>query len=434
MNPTLHLFDDRQARQWEPMALTRPVGSLLFGALRMWERGERVLGIHCASLMAGAGLRGFQEPGSPPGLLPEDLSTEGTRVLLLSRAVPDGPLPSGWETTPGGTTLLMQDEVVGWVLPPGTPFPDPEALLDPGSLRLDGVDRVLPGRVLKHPWALIEGNAERIAGDLRHRLPPLPMAQELPPGVHVLGTHEVQLGPGVEVEPGVVLDVREGPIRFESGVRIRAFTRIEGPAWFGPGCILMGGVLTHVAAGPRCRLRGEIEASLIQGWSNKAHDGYVGHAWVGSWVNLGALTTNSDLKNTYGSVRLTTRDGEVDTGLIKLGCFLGDHVKTGIGTLLNTGSIVGAGSNIFGGAMPPNRVPPFSWGSGTSLTTHRMDRFLQTAQRAMARREIPLADDMVRVLSNAFRDTEGERQQTGVASFEPRPGPRAGEGEGGIGP
>ena len=434
MNVSLHLFDDQQARRWEPMALTRPVGSLLFGALRMYERGERVLGIPCASLLAGEALRGFQEPGSPPALLPADLPDEGNRVLLLSRAVPHGSLPSGWDD-PGGTTLLMQDQVVGWVLPPGVPLPAPEALLDPPSARFAGVERILPGRVLQRPWDLVEGNAERIAADIHHLLPPLPDGPKGQDGVHVLGTHLVQLGAGVEMEPGVVLDVREGPIRFEAGVRIRAFTRVEGPAWFGPGCILQGGVLTHVGAGPRCRLRGEIEASLIQGWSNKAHDGYLGHAWLGSWVNLGALTTNSDLKNNYGSVRLRTQDGEVDSGLMKLGCFLGDHVKTGIGTLLNTGTVVGAGSNVFGGAMPPNRVPAFSWGSGTDLTTHRVDRFLETARRAMSRRDIPLTEGMVRVLSNAFRESEGDRQGAGMTPpQEASSASRVGYGQGSSAP
>ena len=186
---------------------------------------------------------------------------------------------------------------------------------------------------------------------------------------------------------------------------MRAFTRIEGPSWFGPGCILQGGVLTHVGAGPRCRLRGEIEASVIQGWSNKAHDGYLGHAWLGSWVNLGAMTTNSDLKNNYGSVRIRTSSRTADTGLMKLGCLLGDHVKTGIGTLLNTGTVLGAGSNVFGGAMPPGFVPPFSWGSGVELSTHRLERFLETAERAMGRRDIPLTEGMRAVLTRAFEGT-----------------------------
>ncbi len=408
MNTTLHLFDDGVARRWEPMALTRPGGSLLFGTLRMWERGERALGFPCDSLLAGESLAGFQEPGGPPAIRWEDLQSGERRVLLSSRAVVAAPLPPGWDD--GATaTLEIEGEVVGWVLPAGVPLPGVEALENPTAA--PGTGRVLTlsgAALLQHPWDLIEGNPRRIALDLEMggELQPV---ERLPPGVHVLGEGAFLMGEDVEVEPGVVLDLREGPIGLEAGVRVRSFTRIQGPSWFGPGCILQGGVFNHVGAGPRCRLRGEVEASVIQGWSNKAHDGYLGHAWLGSWVNLGAMTTNSDLKNNYGNVRLRTTGGVVDTGLMKLGCFLGDHVKTGIGTLLNTGTLIGAGSNVFGGAMPPTLVPPFSWGVGAELSTHRLESFLETATRAMGRRGVPLTDEMQGVLSRAFHGTSALR-------------------------
>jgi len=128
-------------------------------------------------------------------------------------------------------------------------------------------------------------------------------------------------------------------------------------------------------------------------------------------VNLGALTTNSDLKNNYGTVSMWTPEGDVDTKQIKIGCFLGDHVKTGIGTLLNTGTVVGAGSNIFGDAMPPVAVPPFSWGSGSNLTEYRLDKFLETAERVMARREVTLTSGMRRVLEAAWSTTAGRRSE-----------------------
>jgi hypothetical protein len=116
-------------------------------------------------------------------------------------------------------------------------------------------------------------------------------------------------------------------------------------------------------------------------------------------VNLGAETTNSDLKNNYGSIRLWTPAGPLDTGAIKLGCLLGDHVKTGIGLLLNTGTVVGAGSNLWGAVLPPTFVPPFSWGSGAELTEYRIDKFLEVAERAMARRDV--------ILSSALRGQLG---------------------------
>jgi hypothetical protein len=148
---------------------------------------------------------------------------------------------------------------------------------------------------------------------------------------------------------------------------------------------------------------------VILGYSNKAHDGFLGHAYLGRWVNLGAFTTNSDLKNNYGPVRVGGAAGPVDTGLLKVGCFLGDHVKTGIGTLLNTGSVVGAGTNLFGGEMPPTWVPPFSWGSGSRLTEFRLDKFLEVAERAMSRRDVALDDEMIHLLTRAWETTRSLR-------------------------
>ncbi|HEX8246434.1 MAG TPA: hypothetical protein VF541_23215, partial [Longimicrobium sp.] len=140
---------------------------------------------------------------------------------------------------------------------------------------------------------------------------------------------------------------------------------------------------------------------------NKAHDGHIGHAYLGAWVNLGAFTTNSDLKNNYSTVRLWTPDGETDTGEIKMGCLLGDHVKTGIGLLLNTGTVVGAGSNLYGAAMPPKYVAPFSWGTGEELTAYRVDKFLEVAERAMGRRSVELTPGMRAQLERAWQRARG---------------------------
>jgi hypothetical protein len=151
--------------------------------------------------------------------------------------------------------------------------------------------------------------------------------------------------------------------------------------------------------------------SVLLGFVNKAHDGYIGHALLGRWVNLGAFTTNSDLKNNYRPVRVWTPDGDLDTGLLKVGCFLGDHVKTGIGTVLNTGTVIGAGSNVFGGLMPPSAVPPFSWGSGPDLRDHALDKFLVTAAHAMGRRGQELTTGVRLVLEQAWAATAGRRSQ-----------------------
>jgi UDP-N-acetylglucosamine diphosphorylase / glucose-1-phosphate thymidylyltransferase / UDP-N-acetylgalactosamine diphosphorylase / glucosamine-1-phosphate N-acetyltransferase / galactosamine-1-phosphate N-acetyltransferase len=197
------------------------------------------------------------------------------------------------------------------------------------------------------------------------------------------------------------LDTSHGPIWIDDGATIRSFTRLAGPSYIGRRSVVLGGTVAAVSIGPVCKVHGELAESVCLGYTNKQHDGHIGHAYLGRWVNLGAETTNSDLKNNYGAIRIWTPQGEMDTGEIKLGCLLGDHVKTGIGLLLNTGTVVGAGSNLFGAAMPPKYVPPFSWGSGDELTAFRSDKFLQVAERAMGRRGVELGDGMRRVLLSA---------------------------------
>jgi UDP-N-acetylglucosamine diphosphorylase/glucosamine-1-phosphate N-acetyltransferase len=253
----------------------------------------------------------------------------------------------------------------------------------------DGSALEVPGVVLPSPWDLVARNADQ----LRLDLPALfgggqrGGAEELPwAGVHRIGNHAVTWEEGAQVDPAVVLDTRDGPIHLGPGVVVRAFTHLRGPAWMGNGTALLGGTIEALSAGPGCKLRGEISESVILGYTNKAHDGYLGHSLVGRWVNLGAFTTNSDLKNNYGRVRVATEDGEVDSGLLKVGAFLGDHAKTGIGSRLGAGTSVGAGSNLFGAGMAPKWVPPFAWWDGTSLEAYRLDAFLATAEKAMARR------------------------------------------------
>jgi len=139
----------------------------------------------------------------------------------------------------------------------------------------------------------------------------------------------------------------------------------------------------------------------VLGYSNKGHEGFIGSSYLGQWVNLGAGTITSNLKNTYGSVALWTPEGLRDTGMRKLGTFFGDHVKTGIGLRLTTGSVLGAGSNLYGSLMPPKHVLPFSWGEGESLSTYLLDRFLTVAERVMARRDVALGARARRQLAEA---------------------------------
>ncbi len=401
------LFDDAVARKWEPFALTRPGGELIFGAMTLRERAGRNFGGQVVAHLGADHLQGFEEAGAPPVIRYQDAPSEGARLFISSRAVPAWGSGDVWRERRGGSgPLLIGGEVVGWFAPRGTPTPDSDFFLEPSRLveRTGGVE--LGGKVLGRVWELMTGNAAQVAEDVAALFSEAP-EPELPAGAHRFGEHALVLGEGVRVEPGVVFDLTAGPVWLDDGVQVKAFTRMAGPAYVGKESIVLGGTLEKFSIGPVCRIRGEFAESVCLGWVNKAHDGHIGHAYLGAWVNLGAETTNSDLKNNYGAVRLWTPDGDADTGQMKIGCFLGDHVKTGIGLLLNTGTVVGAGSNLYGALLPPKYVPPFSWGTGEDLTAYRVDKFLEVAEMAMSRRHVALTDGMRRQLEAAWNRARG---------------------------
>jgi len=201
---------------------------------------------------------------------------------------------------------------------------------------------------------------------------------------------DVYVAPGVTIHPMVVIDAEHGPVYIDEGAEIHPFTRIEGPCYIGKNSILLGAKCREGnSIGPFCRIGGELEESIIHGFSNKYHDGFIGHSYVGQWVNLGALTTNSDLKNDYSNVSVML-DGKtsIDTGSTKVGSLIGDHTKTSIGTLFNTGSYVGAMAIIMATGKPlPKFIPSFSWFIEGNVTKGFGRRSLyQTAEKATGRR------------------------------------------------
>jgi UDP-N-acetylglucosamine diphosphorylase / glucose-1-phosphate thymidylyltransferase / UDP-N-acetylgalactosamine diphosphorylase / glucosamine-1-phosphate N-acetyltransferase / galactosamine-1-phosphate N-acetyltransferase len=393
----LYLYDDALAQRWQPFTLTRPAGELLLGACTFRQRAERVFGVACLGHLTADHLAGFEEPGAAPVVLVHGIATSTARLFLSSRALPEW--SQDWRTPSGAVTLHMGGELVGCFVPAGAPNPE-RIWFDTPSRPVDGAEVELRGHVLDWPWELISANAAQITRDFNGVGG---VATEPPASSIGYTPGSFRSGEGVTVEPGVVMDFSNGPIWLADDVTVRAFTRLAGPAYVGPGSTLLGGSFAAISIGPVCKVHGEMEEVVVLGYSNKAHDGFLGHAYLGRWVNLGAMTTNSDLKNNYGPVRMWTAEGEQDTGLMKLGSLLGDYVKTGIGALLNTGTVIGAGSNLFGTEMPPKYVPPFSWGSGANLTEFDADKFLQVTETVMKRRSLELSESMRAMLRTAWQ-------------------------------
>lgn len=232
-------------------------------------------------------------------------------------------------------------------------------------------------------------------------------------GAHIVGSpSDIHIGEGSVVQPGCVLDATNGPIMLGERVFVK-WSQIQGPVFVGDDCVLDGARLRGgTSLGAHCKVGGEVSASIFQGRANKAHDGFVGHSWVGEWVNFGALATTSNLKNTYGTVRYR-RDSstQIETNSQFLGSIVGDHSKIGIGQMLTTGANIGVGCNIFGGGVAPNYVPSFSWGGVGGWSEYRRDDFWRTTQAVLARRKLEMSPTARALLDEVYARTQSEREQ-----------------------
>jgi UDP-N-acetylglucosamine diphosphorylase/glucosamine-1-phosphate N-acetyltransferase len=227
----------------------------------------------------------------------------------------------------------------------------------------------------------------------------------------VYDMEKVYIGRDSLVDGQVVLDARSGSIYIGERVKIQSHTLVKGPCYVGDDSMLAGGKIREgTSIGPVCRVGGEVDNSIFLGYSNKYHEGFMGHSYVGKWVNLGALTTNSDLKNNYGNIRVMVNGTEVDSGQNKVGAFIGDHAKTGIGTLLNTGVTIGFASSFFGGGMLKSKsFPSFFWGSTEKQEVYELSKAIETAKAVQKRRGVELTREEENVFKKIFKLTEKER-------------------------
>lgn len=358
--------DDPEGR-WAPFADVRPVAELRAGAWRVRERWEKALGIP-AAFIAGERVRGFLDVDAPSVVAPEPLT--GPVIVAASDFAP---ATTRVTLPPAVQRLVAGGRTVARVVREGPAL---------ATLDGDGTAAEIEGLWLSGTDALLAALERFLPEDCRSVA-----GTELPAGVLVIGDPSEVRVLNATVEPGVVFDVRQGAVAIGNGAEVRSGTRLEGPCWIGEHARVVGGFIRQSVIGPHAVVRGEVSNSIFIGYCNKAHDGFVGHSILGHWVNLGALTTTSNLKNTYGSVRLETPEGPRDTGRQFVGSFIGDHAKTAIGTMLATGTIIGAGASVFGDGRPPRWIPAFAWGhSGTERMSAQ--GFLEIARRVMPRRQV----------------------------------------------
>lgn len=369
---------------WAPFTGVRPLAELRAGVWRIRERWEAAIDAESAAIL-GEHAAEFHDDDEP--LTRPFGAVDGPAVIGASWFAPTG---AKLDLPPSTRRLTHDGTTVGWIVRAGEQWAG--AHTDGDAVEIDGV-------LLRGAFDLLTALERLLPADCADF--GVNPSDGVPAGSLVLGDAAHVICRGAQVEPGVVFDVRHGPIVLERNVEVRNGTRLEGPIYVGAESKILGGFIRHSAFGPECRVRGEISGSVFFGYANKAHDGFVGNSVVGYWVNLGAGTTTSNLKNTYGPVRLDVAGERIDTGRLNVGTLFGDHAKTGIGTMLSTGSVVAAGANVFGTLTPPKYVPPFAWGCDGEWMSE--EGFLRVIERVYPRRGVALTAERRASLRRIFQ-------------------------------
>jgi len=370
-----------------PLCDLRPAFDLRCGRFTLLEKFRRLYPDEPVFLWVRDEVAGIAAEAHPDCRVNE--KPKQGRLFLSATAILDEPVsPKGAESV-----LMAGDEVVGFRV-------CAECVAEMSSvrgLRATLAEEQVKARVVKWPWDLVEYNTGELAREVEARSEKLEARSQKsrggarPPrierGAMVVGDkRKLQLEPGSRVWPGTVISTETGPVFLDRDAVVRPGSFVEGPCYIGPGTVIDDArVRPGCSFGPHCRIGGEIEASLFQGHANKHHEGFVGHAFVGEWVNLGALTTNSDLKNAYQPVQVTWQGKTIDTGQLKVGCFIGDHAKTAIGSLINTGTRIGTFANWFEPGLSPKEIPAFAWGRNARWPLGHVH---SNARKVMARRGV----------------------------------------------
>lgn len=421
MDDTILLFEDEGYRSLLPLTYTRTAADIRCGIFTLRERLQARFGQQPAMIP-----RDYLADVLGAGRWPLRLLSRNVPILLVNSRLLDITCLESLTNAPLGTIIVSDDNNTvagGGTLVAARLSPALASAVFADLLQQQG-HRVLSElqrfghtvshrpRMLNFPWDIVEANAELIASDLPLLDPTIFIPAVHHPDAsmwHMQAAERIFVHPHAHIESPVALDAREGPIVI-GAARIEPFSLIQGPVAIHDGALISGArVRAGTTIGPVCRIGGEIEATVVQAYSNKHHDGFFGHSYLGEWVNIGAMTTTSDLKNTYGSIKVTVEGyGQVDSGRLKLGCFLADHVKLGIGVHLNGGSVVGTGANIFGVHFAPKTIPPFTWG-GERFREYQIDRMIAVARKVMVRRKVTLSDAQADLLRHTFLMTRSER-------------------------
>jgi UDP-N-acetylglucosamine diphosphorylase/glucosamine-1-phosphate N-acetyltransferase len=362
------LFDDPKIRSnFLPFTFTRPVADLRVGILKIKEKWEKLMTMPAGFFTEGYLQAKFPFNNSPAifingGLCPSEELISAIQQLNPQESLwKDGQLLAAKILTPSNFSFAQL----------------------PQKYALQYVD---PITLLTQKWHIFQHNGNELRKDFKLLTKRRISAGCADAYTHIYNESDVFIEPGAKIKASI-LNAEDGPIYIGKHTHIMEGCLIKGPFAIGEGSILSMGskIRGDTTLGPKCKVGGEVSNSVFLGYSNKSHDGYLGNSVVGEWCNLGANTNVSNLKNNHSPIRVWDygKGGYEETGLQFCGSFIGDHAKFGISTMLNSGTVVGVGANVFGDGFPRKLIPSFAWGGAEGFNTFTLRKFEETARKAM---------------------------------------------------
>ncbi|MEZ4818114.1 MAG: GlmU family protein [Flavobacteriaceae bacterium] len=381
------LFDGSVRNQLLPFTFTRPVADIRVGILTLREKWELLL-------------------GSTTTTVTEDYLSEKwplveleKNILINASFIPSENLVNIIKNLSENQAVFYHDEPLAF-------FSEEDQEVDFNKYEVIqySYEDILR---IEHTWDIFSKNHEAIARDYA-MLTSGRTSQPIPETTVAFYPENIFIEEGAEL-PLCSLNAKEGPIYIGKNTEIMEGAMIRGPFALCEGATIKmaAKIYTGVTVGPHCKVGGEVSNSVLFGYSNKGHDGFLGNSVLGEWCNLGADTNTSNLKNNYEPVRLWDYETEsfARTGLQFCGLMMGDHSKCGINTMFNTGTVVGVSANIFGSGFPRNFIPSFSWGGAGGMTTYKTNKAFETAKIVMSRRHIEFTEEDAKILTHVFEES-----------------------------
>ncbi|HPY95626.1 MAG TPA: putative sugar nucleotidyl transferase [Candidatus Cloacimonadota bacterium] len=394
------IFDDHKKEQFLPMTYLRLIGDLRVGILKLRQRIEYLFEIEQTNYIMDNSLFDLYKERHPDWCL--NYVEEADYIFINSRAKINYDNIQQITGLKQNAILKNGENIIAFHISCKAQNIDNSELI-----KLSETCQTVETQDIhcwEYLWEMMHENGQWITFDFENIFYEVDNYIETELGVTLINPYDIWIGEGAELKAGVVIDASNGPVVIDENATIMHNSVIIGPAYIGKKAMIKvaAKIYPNTSIGPVCKVGGEVEDTIIQGYSNKQHDGFLGHSFIGEWVNIGADTNNSDLKNTYKNVAVynySVRD-KIETGSTFVGCFIGDHSKIGINCSINTGALIGFGANLYGSPLIQNFIPNFSWGQADHLDKYQIEKFLSTAKIVKNRRNKELSINEIEIIKD----------------------------------